>query len=271
MSCLIQMLPERVTSVESIDVSVVLPFYRKLEEFRRALKYNAERFTSESLEVVISADEPSQTDPLIKLMNTEYPSIRWRLIVNNKTHQWRPPCRAINVGIKNSLGSVVLVASPESVFVDDIISVARKARDEAVFIIGRIVFAIYSQDAGQPIEVLFESCQQTMYHPTFWGSIFARRSILCSVGGYDESLFKWGADDSNLRLRLMMTGTRMRPCPEFRVIHFSHEERIPMMPSGPIAKYSPEERDVINSPKNAVANDGDWGMDFGSIAWDWRD
>lgn len=42
----------------------------------------------------------------------QHSKVRWKVVVNDEPHPWRPPHRAINVGLRDATGHYVLEASP---------------------------------------------------------------------------------------------------------------------------------------------------------------
>lgn len=254
-------------------LSLVLPFYRKLDDFRRALPCNLRCFESPEIEIVIAADEPTEIDGLLHLVQ-QHDSVRWRVLVNRTLHAWRPPVRAQNVGIKNAVAEWVLLADPESAFVSDpLVELAGLVHGHARFGVGRVVFGNWASltvDARRDLTAEFERNQADMSVPLFYGSVLARRIDLSHITGYDESLEKWGADDDNLRIRLMRSGLRMVPLPDLRLLHLSDEERYRGHASPAVPQYSSKEKRAIMDPARILANQGPWGVDFAETVWDWR-
>ncbi len=100
-------------------ISIVLPFFRKLADFRRVLPLNRPYFARPWVEVVVVMDENESESGVLDLIR-QYPDIRWQVRVNDQPHGWQPPCKAINVGVRHASHDVVLVCSPESMFVTDV-------------------------------------------------------------------------------------------------------------------------------------------------------
>ena len=104
--------------IHNFDVSVVMPFYKKMDEFRRIFPKNLPYFQRNGIEIVIAMDEDSEEESLINFTH-RYPFINWKVIVNHNKHDWRNPAKAINVGIRNATKEFILVCSPESEFITD--------------------------------------------------------------------------------------------------------------------------------------------------------
>lgn len=249
---------------DTLRLSIVLPYYKKLREFERVLPLNAPWWSRSDIEVLLVLDEPSEEAALVAYL-AKWPTLRWRVVVNDAPHDWRPPCIAINVGLRQARGTHVLILSPESACVGDVpafvLAVLQAHPDAAA--IGRVCFTRFDavQD-GESFDAHFDQRMSSVLHlHTFYGSIAARRDTLMAVGGYDESFTGWGGDDDNVRVRLEMAGYRILACPRLRVLHFSFEDRPP-------PQYDIEEDFLKCTPAQARANAGDdWGRAFSRVAY----
>src|ERR1043165_7633290 len=99
MSSLIPTICDRIES--NFEVSVLLPFYKKYDEFRSALQTNAPYFERNGIEVIILMDSPQQEEELVALLK-QYPFINWKVLINRQPHPWRNPVKVLNVGIKQA-------------------------------------------------------------------------------------------------------------------------------------------------------------------------
>ncbi|CAG0974218.1 hypothetical protein BURK1_01388 [Burkholderiales bacterium] len=250
-------------------LSVILPFYRKLAEFERVLPLNAPWLARDGLEVVVAMDDASDEPGLLELVR-RWPSIRWNVVVNDTPHAWRPPCRAINVGLRHAEGTYVFVASPESAFAGDAPGIALDAVKDfpGGVAIGRVAFARFADLADPPdVAQAFDAlARRPEAMPVHYGSICGPRAAFERIRGYDESLSGWGADDDNLRIRLELDGATLLACDRMRLLHLSFDER-------PDARNTVLERDpglalAKCSPAAAIANrEGAWGESFSRVAY----
>lgn len=255
-------------------LSIILPYYKKLREFSVAASINAPYFAKSDCEVVLVLDEPSQERQVLDSVR-KLDHVKWLVIVNDNEHTWRPPCCAQNVGIRHASGDFILLADPESVFATDAVSLALDNLQRYVdaFLVGCVTFATFArmkQAAGMDLETIFHTVQRKLSIPLFYGSLCVRRTDLIAVNGYDESLKKWGGDDDNLRLRLMMNGLKMQPIPEMKLLHLSYEARLQGQASRHVVQHTQQEKRRIRNPRSAVANRSGWGQDFDRIALDWK-
>ncbi|MFM9926190.1 glycosyltransferase family 2 protein [Variovorax sp. H27-G14] len=254
-------------------LSVVLPFYRKLAEFERVIGLNAPFWSRPGIEVVIALDDNVEEAALQQLL-ARFDAVRWTLLVNDRAHAWRPPSCAINAAVRHSTGRFVLVHSPESAYVGDAPAMAlhtamHHSRGVAV---GRVGFARFDalgagEGAGASLSDLFaQTVPDALYLRTFYGSLCCAREAFEAVGGYDESLARWGGDDDDFRVRLEMAGWQLQACADLKLLHLSFE-----------ARDGAEQFDADNdwarcTPSVARANDdgtgqgNEWGRDFARIA-----
>lgn len=263
-------------------LSIVMPWYRKLLHMRRVLPINALYFARPGIEVVLVMDEPSDEKALLELLRF-YPEIRWQVVVNDQPHDWRPPCCAINVGIRHAQGDYVLVMSPESACVTDVPAAALRTLLEHPqgVALGQVGFACYEDLQRhlytnphlyrehraylQQVEDLANCYQNTVTDiyrlDTFYGSICAPRATFMAVQGYDESFTGWGGDDDNLRVRMELAGYQNLLCPQLRLLHLDDRHRT----GG--EQYDPDDDFVKCAIDQALANNVDWGKDFDRLAY----
>jgi len=257
-------------------LSVVMPFYRKLAEFERVVALNAPFWSRPGIEVVIALDDASEEKGLQQLL-ARFPGVAWTLLANDRAHAWRPPSCAINAGVRHSAGRFVFVHSPESAYVGDAPAIALHAAMQGGrgVAVGRVGFARFDELDAAPkpgahampaaLDALFaHAVPDALYLRTFYGSLCCAREAFDAVGGYDESLVRWGGDDDNFRVRLEMAGWQLLACADLKLLHLSFE-----------ARDGSEQFDHDNdwaccTPATARANEGAerraWGCDFTRIA-----
>lgn len=253
-------------------LSIVMPFYRKRAEFERVLAHNAAYWARPGIEVVIALDEPSEESALQRLLD-RFAQVRWKLLVNDRAHDWRPPCCAINAGVRQAAGRYLLIHSPESAYVGDAPAIALSAAMAGArhVAIGRVGFARFEalEAAGGSVEAAFaEAVPEALYLRTFYGSLCCAREAFDDVGGYDEALQVWGGDDDNFRVRLEMAGWQLQAAATLRLLHLSFE------PRNGGERFDPDNDWRRCTPETARANLGHpdgtdaWGRDFGRLARD---
>jgi glycosyltransferase involved in cell wall biosynthesis len=245
--------------LHNFDVSVVMPFYRKLDEMKQVLPVNAPFFQRNGIEVVLVMDEDTQQEGVLSLIQ-EYPFINWRVVVNHLPHEWRNPVKAINVGIRYATKKYLMVCSPESEFYTDAIYLLRNTLKEYPdhFVIGTVAFILCGEDDSD-----FYS-----YMP--YGSIMAEKEHFIAIGGYDESLRRWGGDDDNIRARLEMLGIKKLILPEVKLHHRERDREGKEKRKEKHALIPVEEEIEIYYPNRYKVNDEQWGRDFCDVTYDWQ-
>lgn len=250
-------------------LGIVLPFFRKLAEFERVATRNAPYWSRPWIEVVLVLDENAEEAGVLRLVD-RLPGIRWRVVVNDVAHAWRPPCKAINVGVRHTRAPWVFIHSPESAYVGDAPARALQiatASPRAVAV-GRVGFARFDEAGtdGDALAVAFaQKVPDALLLSTFYGSLCCAREAFESVCGYDERFDQWGGDDDDFRVRLEMAGGQLMADPALRLMHLSFEER-----TGAEAY----DRDLDwrrCTPQAAQVNTAagaDWGRGFDRVARD---
>lgn len=245
----------------NFDISIILPFYKKLEEFKKVLPLNSKYFNRNGVELIIVMDEPSEKDGLLELIKS-YPLINWVIIVNENPHIWRNPAKAINVGIKASNKNFIMVCSPESIFETDVV----------FQLLSVVVFYKFSFAIG---DVYFDSQLEniTATHLKYkypYGSIVVKKEHLLQINGYSECFHQWGGEDDNLRAKLEYIGIRKMHVPSAVMRHYEKDifgqnnrtEKAGQLPEFMLKKsYHPEKEDFINEG---------WGEDFSKIIYDYK-
>jgi hypothetical protein len=256
-----------------ISLSIVIPYFRKITELRIALPHNARYLCRSNVELVLVLDEPSQEREVLALLD-QLPQVRARVVVNDRPHDWRPPCVAINVGIRAAKGKFVLVVSPESVFVGDVPSNVLQVlfNRSSDVLLGRVAWATFAEAHGRSAEALFSDALavrgRLYFGGDYFGSIAASRDLFQAVRGYDESLQLWGGDDENIRSRMSMHGAMLMLDRRLRVVHLSETLQVGAA-RRELPSHAPNKvRELIN-PAEVVANPEQWGVEFGRVARDW--
>ncbi len=258
-----------------IALSVIMPYYKRFDSFRRVFPYNypylcnSGRPVDARYEVILSLDEDSELERVLGFVDG-YPDINWKVVVNHQDHPWRPPSKAINVGLRHAVGDYILIGSPESMYVGDlpgrILEETRRGFRRAVA--GRLGFCTFDDLARceSPQEALglyLASAATTR----FYGSICVSRRKAFQVGGFDECFTRWGGDDDNFRVRLRKSGWMVVKSAAVNILHMS--DKYPV--------YTREEHwpgeylDRIDHPPAARCPTcfPYWGRAFDPVVRDW--
>lgn len=222
-------------------VTFVLPFYKKLDLFRSALLVNRQFFTNPRIEVVVAMDDPEGEQEVVELCKP----LNAIVVVNDVKHDWRPPCKAINVGIRHATGEYVVIASPECMLDFTVPLLLNRIEDVEVrcdnfFIVGHV--RNHDDQNGTP----------------GYGFILAKRLHFELIHGFDERRKTYGGDDDDIRHRFKYAGFEMIYDRGLMVVHQNHERE-----RGPRIFFEPYGRDLI-IPCLA------WGQDFNRVAYSYR-
>jgi hypothetical protein len=251
----------------NFDVSVILPFFKKMSVFQRTLAVNCRFLQRNGIEVIIVMDEPTEKEAVIATVK-KFPLINWRVIVNEADHEWRNPAKVINVGIRHASKTHIMVMGPDSEMATDIIYQLRMMADlhPQSFFTGSVAFVDYSYDHGNAI------ADNDKPECLYYGSIFTRREYLIAVGGYDEEYDNWGGEDDNVRARLQLYGLKKIKAPNCLLLHRElRGELETTRKTKHTRRYGLQQLERSFYPNSAVANVGrNWGTDFNKIIYDWR-
>lgn len=75
-------------SESKLDVSIIIPFYKKFDELKYSLIYNAIYF-SQVKEVILIIDESIDHNNLSKFLYILNHDINFNIYVNSENHEWR--------------------------------------------------------------------------------------------------------------------------------------------------------------------------------------
>lgn len=246
--------------LNDINLSVILPFYKKFDAFVRILPLNAAYFQRNGIEVIVVLDEPSQEKQLLLLV-AQYPLINWILLINRNVHAWRNPAKAINVGIRAASKKYIMVCSPESFFKTDVILYMRLILNayKNAFAIGKVYFSTYG-------DYIIDNKASLLY-----GSIMAQKSHLVSVGCYKETYDSWGGEDDNIRAKLEYRGYSKMLVDNAVLIHFDESiSEVVHRDSKPRSIPADTYRDS-HRPTAADLSQEEWGRDFSEKIFDYKD
>lgn len=249
--------------LQDFDLSIIIPFYKRIEEFRRVFPSKAQYFQRNGIEVIIVADEPSEQAALLRYIDN-YPLINWKVIVNPNDHPWRNPAKALNVGIRMASKKYLLVMDPELECYTDVVYILREHLDSYPehYAVGQVLFTDLEQEIT-PLNI-------DRFNMLPYGSIIVQKQHLVAIGGFNERYTIWGGEDDNIRKRLELAGIKKLFYPEAILIHredfsqrvTSREEQRNRIP-----------REILCDmllPQRIVENDSKWGNDFYTVAFDWK-
>lgn len=243
------------------SVSIIMSFYKKLEDFKRVFPKNVHYFRRPGIELIIIMDEQTEEEELVEMLR-KYQDINFKVVVNRNKHSYRNHAKVLNVGLRHASFDYVLSIDPEVELLTDIIYQFRYILHHypQTFTTGWVTFIDHKDT--------FEIDKNYLWIP--YCSIMARKEDLLAIRGYDEGFEEWGGEDDQIRWRLEMNGIKRMDVLEARTLHreddcdyhFERSRRIESMPIK-LLKH-------IFYPRKSIFNNEDWGRDFKSIRMDWR-
>lgn len=248
------------------DLSIVMPFYKRLDEFKRVFPPKAKYYQRNGIEVVIVADEPTEQEGLLDYIRT-YPFINWKVVVNEEDHAWRNPAKAFNVGIRQATKQYVMIMDPELEFYTDVIYLLRQklASYPEHYAIGQVLFMdIREEIDGQTLD-------KHRHELIPYGSIMARKDYFEQIGGFSEHYTEWGGEDDHLRKRLELAGIHRLFFPEAVLIHREDYSLRTLSRNEQRARIPREVLSEMLLPVHTRVNNDDWGRDFDTVVYDWKD
>ena len=235
-------------------LSIILPFYKRIQAFAKAVERNRSYFNP-NYEIVLLLDNPGEADEVVEIAKSNR-GIQWSIFENKVAHEWRNPAKPINVGIRQARSDVALILSPETVWLTDVPGqlLDKVKSTPSKYHFGAITL---SQNSADITIESFDAEKQ-------WscGSLCCKTEHLKAVRGYDESLDGWGADDDNIRRRLILNGVFAEHHPEIKLAH-------PKDFSAP-RKYSASTAarlGALVNPTDPSVNTDSWGTDFDTLIY----
>lgn len=228
-----------------------------------ALRVN-DCFRCPGSEVIIVIDTPGEEKEIMDLVK-ENEDIKFRVILNDWPHPWRPPCIPINVGVRHASAPHICVTSPETMittpgpnyFEEMLGKDWRSSR-------GSITCNMPDVDPNDSREILQYKILRTQQAGYFGsvgcGFLLCQKSVFESVCGFDERRAHYGGDDDDIRIRMLRMGTPMIIDPNITVFHPWHHTD------------TDRPRAVDPYPGCAILyhQQESWGRSFNRVLWDWN-
>ncbi len=202
------------------DVSIIMPYYKKYNEFKYALQKNKKQLKLVN-EVIIVFDE------IIDISKFEYLkdyNINFRFFTNTENHSWRNPAVVLNHGIKNAKSEYCIIISPESILMPNFIKNIMNNTNDTNFSTGKVIFVRENNLKKLTIDDLdnlFEK-EATRNHefigPVYFGSLCCKKNNLEKTF-YDEKFIGWGGEDDDIRKRLINIGLIQNNLNNVKIIH----------------------------------------------------
>lgn len=247
----------------SLNISFVLPCFKRAAWLRMSLPLN-HLYRRPDVEVILVLDEPSEEQKILDIVkaNTD---IKFKVLVNDWTHPWRPPCMAINVGVRHAIAPHICILSPET-----IVSIPEPGYLQTLLqqdwrpVYGGILWTVPDGDPLDTPNLVLGKMQnaEAYWAPSQlgYGFIMCQRHAFEGIAGMDESRIYYGGDDNDLRYRLARSGLRTIIDPCIKLFHPLHKAEANR--EQPRDAYYPG---VVLQPQKET-----WGMAYNRILFSWE-
>jgi len=208
------------------DVSIIIPFYKKINEFKYALQYNETQYKLAN-EVILIIDEPCNINDFSFILNYD---INFKIFMNTEKHPWRNPAPVINHGILSASSKYCIVLSPETLLSLDAIKNLVENTDDNSFSIGQVIFLKkhenFVYDQKYLLELFNKPTQRSpnMIGPVYYGSICCSKDNFIRVNNYSETFTLWGGEDDNIRTKLFAKKLIGKKIANVCLIHLENED-----------------------------------------------
>jgi hypothetical protein len=247
--------------IDFFEISIIMPFYKRLNGFKRVLPKNAPFFQRNGIELILVLDEQSEEEALLEYI-MQYPFINFKIIIDSKSDEWHNPCKALNVGIKEASFTYVLMLDPEAELVNDVIYKLRYtiAYYPFTFVTGVVAF-IDSKDNTD--EVVTPNWMP-------YGSFMVNKNDLIKIHGYNENFEKFGAEYDQIFTRLELFGLKRMDVLDAKTVRREDEFDANIVGYGRANTMPIRYLKNILYPKKVIVNNAEWGQYFSKCIWNWN-
>lgn len=246
-----------------LNISYVLPCFKRARWLRMALRFNS-FYRCPGAEVVLVLDEPTEELPILQIVK-DNPEIKFKVVVNDWPHPWRPPCMAINVGVRHASAPHICILSPETLvnipsvnYFESLLSLDWRATYAGL--LWAFTDANPDDDAALIASKLMACKNCSSPRNIGFGFLLCQKYLFEQVRGMDERRIHYGGDDDDIRIRMCRMAGKMVIDPFIEVFHPTHDEDMARaLPQDPM-------------PKSVVLyhQDDTWGRAFNRVAYSWE-
>lgn len=243
--------------MSGINLSFILPFYKRAGLFKLAMEHNA-AYRCEDVELVCVLDDPSDEEPVIA-MALQNPKIKFRVLVCDQAHEWRCPSKAINAGIRHAAGAHLCIMDPE-IFLNMpapnyLQGLFAAQWDVAVMGLLYTVVNVRPGMTRKAVERRLAETEAGQCPAGIWAGLAVSKYYIEQINGYNESITKWGGEDVEVRARLLRFGVPFHTYGSIRFLHPWHE--------------GTARRPTDACSSHIVLNQPEWGKTPFRTAHDW--
>jgi glycosyltransferase involved in cell wall biosynthesis len=250
------------------QVSIIIPTFQRPELLYWGLFSLARQTIPFSFETIVVNDGlPDQSQGICEQyrerLNLKYVFSGSRNLAGGII--WRVPGFAINIGVKQSAGEVLILSCAEMFHLNDTVAkLAAPVQEDPM----RIAIPV-GKDDGDGFALDMITSQSGYLDPVFFDMlgeldtklpflIGVSRKVFCAIGGYDEDLTGIAFDDNDLVDRLAAYGCSYYPT-DALAVHLYHPRHVLEVGMSPEWYYN---RDLYLSRKNKIKRNlgREWGV-----------
>ncbi len=245
--------------IDFFDVSIVMPFYEKLNDFKKVLPKNAQYFQRNGIEIVIVLNDSNEEKDLLKFIK-KYPFINFKILINRKSHQKYNYGKVLNVGIRAASFDYILILNPKVELINDIIYKLRYVMSfyPKTFVSG-INTSINYNDTNSDLTKKWE----------FNESIMVKKSDLLSIKGYNENFEDCIVQNEQVSRRLELSGVQKMKILDAKMVYVKENDDKHTESSNIKSQISTKFLKYLLFPKKTIFNNYNWGKSFNEIIWNW--
>ena len=209
------------------DVSIVMPYFKKLNELKYSIEYNFIYF-QQVKEVILVIDEYIENTNIFAFLHNY--GINFKIFMNQDNKiEWCNPAVAINCGLRNAISEKLVVISPETILLENSLVELIENCDEKSFSTGRVIFMSKDEYYLNYTDSIWEGKvkrDKCLIGPVYFGSICCLKKHMDKINYYDESfsLKGWGGEDNEVRIRLKAINLEQKIVENAKFIHIESRQ-----------------------------------------------
>ena len=223
-----------------MKVSLIMSSFKRSKLLDLGLWSLAKQFLNYNLEIIVVNDGmEDNTKTICDKYRTDYVDIKYIFTGQRNINgvKFRSPSIALNIGIKQSTGDIIILTCPEIFHLNDTINLIV----ESLLINKKIIAThnyMYFDNTSKltnllkqnPVNFFTKNLAELLLEHDTNRCLYSKRLPFClgvykqeflDIGGYDEDFTGWGADDDDLVNRLQLNGLTYKYT-EAKIIHLYH-------------------------------------------------
>ena len=205
-----------------MQLSILIPTYLRNHLLEIGLQSIKDQNITVPYEVIVLNDaQPDESENICNNFNAQYIFTGQR---NTEQLKWRCPGFAINIGIKEALGELILITSPEIYYLTP-------------NCLNKMIELALSNTKSLTIpEIGYDDAKNTFFNNLdlnrcnflnieYPFCMLIHKRELLDIGGYDEAFTGFAYDDSDITHRLLRNGCIYQKALEQKIVHLFHGER----------------------------------------------